>query len=154
MVYCDNRALSALFKDHELNLLKAFANQAAVAIENARLFEAARAQLAEITEMRDLMDNIFTSIVSGLITLDGRQCDHRLQSRRRSDHRRDRSAMRSAHRCTKCCPVWQAFSRRNWRGCAKRVRRKRLRPKLMLDGRRISAIWNIVMSPLRDMRRA
>ncbi len=71
VVYCDNRALSALFKRHELNLLKAFANQAAVAIENARLFEAARAQLAEITEMRDLMDNIFTSIVSGLITLDG-----------------------------------------------------------------------------------
>ena len=71
VVYCDNRALSALFKQHELNLLRAFANQAAVAIENARLFEAARAQLAEITEMRDLMDNIFTSIVSGLITLDG-----------------------------------------------------------------------------------
>ncbi len=71
VVYCDNRALSALFKDHELNLLKAFANQAAVAIENARLFESARARLAEITEMRDLMDNIFTSIVSGLITLDG-----------------------------------------------------------------------------------
>ena len=70
VVYCDNRALSALFKQHELNLLNAFANQAAVAIENARLFEAARAQLAEITEIRDLMDNIFSSIVSGLITLD------------------------------------------------------------------------------------
>lgn len=71
-VYCDNRALSAVFKDSELNLLTAFANQAAVAIENARLFEAARAQLAEITEMRDLVDSIFTSVVSGLITLDGR----------------------------------------------------------------------------------
>lgn len=70
VVYCDNRALSALFKQHELNLLNAFANQAAVAIENARLFEATRAQLAEITEIRDLMDNIFSSIVSGLITLD------------------------------------------------------------------------------------
>ena len=71
VVYCDNRALTALFKDHELSLLKAFANQAAVAIENARLFEAARAQLAEISEMRDLMGNIFTSIVSGLIIMDG-----------------------------------------------------------------------------------
>ncbi len=71
VVYCDNRALTALFKDHELSLLKAFANQAAVAIENARLFEATRAQLAEISEMRDLMGNIFTSIVSGLIILDG-----------------------------------------------------------------------------------
>ncbi|MCC6802005.1 MAG: GAF domain-containing protein [Anaerolineae bacterium] len=71
VVYCDNRALSALFKDHELSLLRAFADQAAVAIENARLFEATQRQLAEITEIRDLMDNIFTSIVSGLITLDG-----------------------------------------------------------------------------------
>ncbi len=71
VVYCDNRALTALFKTHELNLLRAFADQAAVAIENARLFEAARAQLAEITEIRDLMDNIFSSVISGLITLDG-----------------------------------------------------------------------------------
>ncbi len=71
VVYCDNRALSGLFKDHEKNLLNAFANQAAVAIENAQLFEAARAQLAEIRELRDLMDNIFASIVSGLIILDG-----------------------------------------------------------------------------------
>lgn len=71
-VYCDNRALSAVFKDSELNLLTAFANQAAVAIENARLFEAVRAQLAEITEMRDLVDSIFTSVISGLITLNGR----------------------------------------------------------------------------------
>ncbi|MBI1257948.1 MAG: GAF domain-containing protein [Chloroflexi bacterium] len=71
VVYCDNRALTALFRDHELSLLKAFANQAAVAIENARLFDAARAQLAEISEMRDLMGSIFTSIVSGLIITDG-----------------------------------------------------------------------------------
>lgn len=70
VVYCDNRAMSALFQDHELGLLRAFADQAAVAIENARLFETTRARLAEITEMRDLLDNIFSSVVSGLITLD------------------------------------------------------------------------------------
>ncbi len=69
VVYCDNRIRAGLFKDHELNLLKAFANQAAVAIQNARLFEQVRARLAEITEIRDLMDNIFTSIASGLITV-------------------------------------------------------------------------------------
>ncbi len=72
VVYCDNRVLTGLFKETELNLLKAFANQGAVAIQNARLFDATRAQLAEISEMRDLMDNIFTSIASGLITLDSR----------------------------------------------------------------------------------
>jgi adenylate cyclase len=69
VVYCDNRIRAGLFKEHELNLLKAFSNQAAVAIQNARLFESVRARVAEITEIRDLMDNIFTSIASGLITL-------------------------------------------------------------------------------------
>ncbi len=72
VVYCDNKVMTALFKDSELNLLTAFANQAAVAIENARLFESARARLSEITEMRDLVDSVFSSVISGLITLDGR----------------------------------------------------------------------------------
>lgn len=70
VVYCDNRVLAGLFKAHELNLLLAFANQAAVAIQNARLFESARTRLAEVSEIRDLMNNIFTSIASGLIALD------------------------------------------------------------------------------------
>jgi adenylate cyclase len=70
VVYCDNRAVINLFRAHEKSLLEAFANQAAVAIQNARLFEVARAQLAEITSMRDLMNNMFTSVASGLITLD------------------------------------------------------------------------------------
>jgi PAS domain S-box-containing protein len=52
-------------------LLTAFANQAAVAIENARLFQQIRAHLTEITEMKDLMDNVFESIASGVITIDG-----------------------------------------------------------------------------------
>lgn len=70
VVYCDNRVLTGLFRDHELQLLAAFADQAAVAIQNARLFTAARAQLAAITAMRDLMDSVFASIASGLIALD------------------------------------------------------------------------------------
>lgn len=70
VVYCDNRILAGLFKTHELNLLRAFADQAAVAIQNARLFEAAQARLAEITEVRDLMNSVFTSVAGGLITLD------------------------------------------------------------------------------------
>jgi PAS domain S-box-containing protein len=69
VVYCDNRVREGLFNEHERDLLQAFANQAAVAIQNARLFTAVRAQLAEISELRDLFDNIFTSIASGLITL-------------------------------------------------------------------------------------
>lgn len=71
VVYADNRILAGLFQKHELDLTAAFANQAAVAIENARLFEQVRAQLAQVMELRDLMDNVFESIASGVITTDG-----------------------------------------------------------------------------------
>ena len=70
VVYCDNRILDGLFQKHELDLLTAFTNQTSVAIENARLFESARAQISQLTEMRDLLDNIFNSIASGVITID------------------------------------------------------------------------------------
>ncbi len=70
VVYCDNRFMAGLFKQSELKVLTAFANQAAVAIENARLFEAARMRLDEIAKLRDRMDNLFKSITSGVITID------------------------------------------------------------------------------------
>lgn len=70
VVYCDNRVMAGLFKEHDLKVMKAFSNQAAVAIENARLFEDLRHQISQISEARDLMTNIFESIVSGVITLD------------------------------------------------------------------------------------
>jgi PAS domain S-box-containing protein len=41
-----------------------------VAIQNARLFEQVSAQLEAITAMKNLMDNIFASIASGVITTD------------------------------------------------------------------------------------
>ncbi len=70
VIYADNRIRSGLFGDSELELLAAFANQAAVAIENARLFERIRAALKEITEIKDLMDDVFASIPSGVIVTD------------------------------------------------------------------------------------
>ncbi len=70
VIYADNRAKTGIFATAELDLLTAFANQAAVAIENARLFESLRLTLAEVTELKNLMDNIFSSIVSGVITAD------------------------------------------------------------------------------------
>ena len=69
VVYCDNRFLQGLFKHTELDVLTAFANQAAVALENARLFESTQARLHEITELRDRMMNLFTSIASGVLTI-------------------------------------------------------------------------------------
>ena len=70
VIYADNRIKTGLFGDRDRDMLAAFANQAALAIENARLFDRVRQQLAAITVMRDLMDNVFESITSGVITTD------------------------------------------------------------------------------------
>lgn len=70
VVYADNRIKQGLFGEKEKNLLYAFANQAAIAIENARLYETLQATLDEIIAMRDLMENVFRSIASGVITAD------------------------------------------------------------------------------------
>ncbi|HFE66557.1 MAG TPA: GAF domain-containing protein [Chloroflexi bacterium] len=70
VIYADNRIAAGVFGDTDRDLLASFANQAAVAIQNARLFEQIRDHLIEITEMRDLMDNVFASIASGVITID------------------------------------------------------------------------------------
>ena len=70
VIYADNRVASGIFGDTDRDMLTAFANQAAVAIENARLFREIRNHLQEITEMRDLMNNVFESITSGVITID------------------------------------------------------------------------------------
>jgi PAS domain-containing protein len=69
VIYADNRIQSGVFGDTDRDLLASFANQAAVAIENARLFQQIRDHLAEITEMRDFMNNVFASIASGVITI-------------------------------------------------------------------------------------
>jgi PAS domain S-box-containing protein len=69
-VYCDNRVLQGLFQQHELELLTAFTHQAAVALDNVRLFEEARAQLEAVSGARDLMENTFASISSAVITTD------------------------------------------------------------------------------------
>src|SRR5262249_33128150 len=67
-VYVDNRLQAALFSEREKNILVAFANQAAVAIENARLFMQVQASLAEITQIKEVIANVFDSIGSGVIT--------------------------------------------------------------------------------------
>src|SRR5262249_10572754 len=67
-VYVDNRLQAALFTEREKNILVAFANQAAVAIENARLFMQVQASLAEITQIKEVIANVFDSIGSCGIT--------------------------------------------------------------------------------------
>jgi adenylate cyclase len=70
VIYADNRIRSGIFTKAERDLLAAFSNQAAVAIDNAQLFESVRRTLAEVTELKNMMDNIFASIASGVITAD------------------------------------------------------------------------------------
>ncbi len=70
VIYADNRVRTGIFAETEKDLLVAFSNQAAVAIENARLFSSLRQTLAEVTELKNLMDNVFASIASGVITAD------------------------------------------------------------------------------------
>jgi adenylate cyclase len=70
VIYADNRVRSGIFKEAERELLTAFANQAAVAIENARLYESVRQTLEEVTRLKILNDNVFASITSGLLTTD------------------------------------------------------------------------------------
>lgn len=67
-VYVDNRYKEAVFTQRELNLLTAFSNQMAIAIENAILFARVQATLHEITQVKELMENVFASIASGVIT--------------------------------------------------------------------------------------
>ena len=70
VIYTDNRIRTGIFSESERDLLIAFANQAAVAIENARLFSSLKRTLEEVTELKNLMDDVFASIVSGVITAD------------------------------------------------------------------------------------
>ncbi len=63
VMYVDNRIRTGLFTERERDLLAAFANQAAIAIENARQFQ-------EVTELKNLLDNVFASMASGVITTD------------------------------------------------------------------------------------
>ncbi|MBN8657030.1 MAG: GAF domain-containing protein [Anaerolineae bacterium] len=48
VIYVDNRAQSGIFHTDELGLISTFANQAAVAIENARLFDGLQESNAEL----------------------------------------------------------------------------------------------------------
>ncbi|MDW7992631.1 MAG: GAF domain-containing protein, partial [Anaerolineae bacterium] len=63
VIYADNRIRTGLFSEKERDLLAAFADQAAIAIENARLFE-------RVAAARNLMSNVFSSITVGVLTTD------------------------------------------------------------------------------------
>lgn len=69
-VYVDSRINANLFGPKHKDLLVAFCNQAAIALDNARLFADLKRALSKVEEDRQYMDNIFASIASGVITTD------------------------------------------------------------------------------------
>ena len=70
VIYAENKSFKGVFGPSALQLLEGFANQAAIAIENAQLFESARARLAEATAIKEFQDSVFASIGSGVIATD------------------------------------------------------------------------------------
>jgi PAS domain S-box-containing protein len=58
------------YSGDDLNFLSALAAQSALAVENARLFANLRRNYQQTAEMKNLMDDIFASIASGVITTD------------------------------------------------------------------------------------
>jgi PAS domain S-box-containing protein len=69
-VYVDSRINANLFGPKHRELLLAFCNQAAIAIDNARLFADLTRTIRKVNEDKQYMDNIFASIANGVITTD------------------------------------------------------------------------------------
>lgn len=70
VVYVDNRLHIGRFKEADVEALRAFADQAAIAIDNAQLFESVRQKMHEIAALKTFQDDIFASIASGVIATD------------------------------------------------------------------------------------
>ncbi|MBO0790723.1 MAG: GAF domain-containing protein, partial [Ktedonobacteraceae bacterium] len=68
-VYVDSRVSANLFGPRHRDLLLAFCNQAAIAIDNARLFSDLHQAIQQVSEDKQYMDNIFGSIANGVITI-------------------------------------------------------------------------------------
>ncbi len=69
-VYVDSRINANLFGPKHRDMLSAFCNQAAIAIDNARLFADLNKAIQKVREDKKYMDNIFSSIANGVITTD------------------------------------------------------------------------------------
>jgi adenylate cyclase len=70
VIYADNRIKTGMFGNKDLDLLVGFATQASFAIDNARLFDSVKRTLDEVSRLKNLMDHVFTSVASGLLTID------------------------------------------------------------------------------------
>ncbi len=70
LVYVDNRYDAGVFDENDLDILQGVADQAAIALDNARLFAGLQAQMGETASLKEYQDNIFRSVSNGVIALD------------------------------------------------------------------------------------
>jgi len=67
VIYVDNRALTEVFQESDKELLSAFADQAAVAIDNARLIESLRKSNEELAEANAELENAYQATLEGWV---------------------------------------------------------------------------------------
>jgi adenylate cyclase len=72
-VYLDSRVVPGLFEPGDREMLMSFAYQAALAIENARIFEEERDRLQRISALQAFQTRILEAIANGVITLSPRR---------------------------------------------------------------------------------
>jgi adenylate cyclase len=70
VVYVDQLNSSQPFTSQSLDLLAAFCNEAAIAIENANLFRAQQIKTQEVAAIKNYTDSILASISGGVLALD------------------------------------------------------------------------------------
>lgn len=70
VIYTDHRVTDRVFSDMDRETLMAFSNQAAIALENARLYSSIQRSLSDVTALKNLMISVFSSLTSGVITTD------------------------------------------------------------------------------------
>jgi adenylate cyclase len=68
-VYLDSRTATGLFGSGDREMLASFAQQAALAIDNARMFEEERERLQRISALQAFQTRILEAIANGVITL-------------------------------------------------------------------------------------
>jgi adenylate cyclase len=70
VIYVDSRVTAEALQAHDPDLLATVADQAAVAIENARLYDHLNRSLRELSAMKTQNDEVLESIASGVIIFD------------------------------------------------------------------------------------
>jgi adenylate cyclase len=69
-IICDNRFQAGVFHEEDLDVMRAFAQQAAIAIENARLFDAIQRQIAEVGAAHARLARTYQALSVAVIALD------------------------------------------------------------------------------------